>query len=911
LVAENVVLGIFLLILLTQVATAGTYSAVAYKWNAVEPSVTENQGVSYVGNCVDERLLHDNNKWCSFGFFSHFDAVFSWDLSLGSSGTHEATNVKVGCSGLTEEEQVRVSAWNYESEEWTELGLCGVDGEAYYDIPGGYVDGNERQVKLRASGGGGGTTRMAELFVDSVNYTYNTLPVVSNLTISPEPAHSHSDLEASWVFSDEDGDPENSIYRWLVNSVEYGTESALGSGNFVIGDSVVFDYTPCDDTHCSSPQNVEVAISSYPPTVLNSTDVVGVKGNVTQVWSFDVEDLDEGQTMEFECALDDSPVCSDLRESSGLMQFSCEARTPYDEAIHELRCTFNDGFVETEFVDEFETDMTPPSTGNLIIENAGGFTVERRPRMLVSSDGAAYMRFACSEGSLEDAGWAGYSESYAGFDLRTGNGCSGSDGLKVVWVEFMDETGNVQNQEHASDSVILDTTPPGTYDSHDGNEHDVGYDVTITEQDGLDSDPETFYCVDSSDASCEPGIEVTGSATVRFGEYGVFYLRYVSTDAAGNSCERSTEVELVSLPSAPPQPPSGGGGGGGGSSSGGGSSGGSPSGGGGTSAKIEIPEIVITYSGIELEPRAVEDDIAFYGVDASVDASVDARKNVVITRTFKYEIDTDSLEVSKTVITELVETGGNMTGLAYIARIPGYFAKDPDEVEVSAGAGKVEEKDGYIFVTFDCVGAGSGFGVSYSVKDEKLLYRMIDVITEMEKPVILAAAPEEPEIVIPVPEPEPETAVVEEETVVEEESEKEQAETTGLLALVDLTKDNASWIVLAVLTVLIAAFSAMRISAIIPNEGTDDVIKELQSNYEWFPEGEFERGQIVKRVAEHLQKKDGSFHAARIYRVLENAYGEEVAVKRIDVEKWIGSWLRERAELGRTEGRKKIYHFRN
>ena len=86
--------------------------------------------------------------------------------------------------------------------------------------------------------------------------------------------------------------------------------------------------------------------------------------------------------------------------------------------------------------------------------------------MVVSSDGAALMRFACREEDIPASEWFYYSENFSSFDITTGPGCNQSEGWKTVFVEFMDDVGNIQ-LNHVNASVFLDLTPPRTFTSND------------------------------------------------------------------------------------------------------------------------------------------------------------------------------------------------------------------------------------------------------------------------------------------------------------------------------------------------------------------------------------------------------------------------------------------------------------
>ncbi|MFH0921663.1 MAG: DUF2341 domain-containing protein, partial [Fibrobacterota bacterium] len=104
-------------------------------------------------------------------------------------------------------------------------------------------------------------------------------------------------------------------------------------------------------------------------------------------------------------------------------------------------------------------DTKVPTVGTIVITDRVGKTADSTPTLTFSSTGADSMRFAGTEAALSGAAFTSYAASYAAYNMISGPGCSGGDGLKRIWVEYQDHYGNRQTG-HAYDSTIFDGTPP-------------------------------------------------------------------------------------------------------------------------------------------------------------------------------------------------------------------------------------------------------------------------------------------------------------------------------------------------------------------------------------------------------------------------------------------------------------------
>jgi hypothetical protein len=98
----------------------------------------------------------------------------------------------------------------------------------------------------------------------------NTLPVVSNVNITPTTAVYDTDLTCNYDFDDDDGNGDNSTIVWKVNgSIVNGSGDQLTSNNaFVGGDTVSCTVTPKDGMGgVGTPETGSLTISNTPPVV--------------------------------------------------------------------------------------------------------------------------------------------------------------------------------------------------------------------------------------------------------------------------------------------------------------------------------------------------------------------------------------------------------------------------------------------------------------------------------------------------------------------------------------------------------------------------------------------------------------------------------------------------------------------
>lgn len=100
------------------------------------------------------------------------------------------------------------------------------------------------------------TGSVAEVSLVIANY----LPLVSQVSIAPDPAYVGEQLTCSYSFSDQDSQGDSSKTVWTIGGGTSGSGSTLGLG-FAIGDEVVCTVTPHDGDDAGTPVSSSIVIS--------------------------------------------------------------------------------------------------------------------------------------------------------------------------------------------------------------------------------------------------------------------------------------------------------------------------------------------------------------------------------------------------------------------------------------------------------------------------------------------------------------------------------------------------------------------------------------------------------------------------------------------------------------------------
>lgn len=95
----------------------------------------------------------------------------------------------------------------------------------------------------------------------------NSVPEVSNVDLSPDPADAGDTLTCTYSFSDADGDSDASTIAWSINGSSTGTTGATLSSGYVRGDTVTCSVTPGDGTDTGSVETASIVISNSRPEI--------------------------------------------------------------------------------------------------------------------------------------------------------------------------------------------------------------------------------------------------------------------------------------------------------------------------------------------------------------------------------------------------------------------------------------------------------------------------------------------------------------------------------------------------------------------------------------------------------------------------------------------------------------------
>ena len=203
----------------------------------------------------------------------------------------------------------------------------------------------------------------------------------------------------------------------------------------------------------------------------------------------------------------------------------------------------------------YHCDKVPPST--TISPDGSSWTNSDVNFSLSCSDdssgcNATYYDIISSSGSCPSAGDSAYSSGTSG----TVSCGSGSVCEESVCYYSVDNAGNVESV-HKSNVFYIDKVAPSTSASgvkSDGSSYTFGswtsssyVNVTLSCSDSGSGCSGVKYCVDTSN-SCSPSTDYSGP--VHITTEGVSYIRYFSTDNAGNS--ESTKSETIKIDTTAP-----------------------------------------------------------------------------------------------------------------------------------------------------------------------------------------------------------------------------------------------------------------------------------------------------------------------------------------------------------------------
>lgn len=304
------------------------------------------------------------------------------------------------------------------------------------------------------------------------------------------------------------------------------------------------------------------AVTNDPPLLSNITAIPSpIKGgNTITVYAnhtdHGLNDTD-GDSLNFYCDTTSTPTAANTdctggttSDSTDPYAMTCTFTTPSSSSNNTIYCRAYDGADYSNVSNyTYEADATPPTIA--ISSVAGDLTASYFDS---ANDGVTEINITGESNML-----CRWGTSDVTYDLMS-NSCTvsgtdadcdvtgiSSEGFYTRYVSCQDSLENNQNTTQNLDvSFFLDYTAPTTSDNSVSGIQSPNYTVTITEIDNVDSDPSTLYCIDTSN-SCNPSSSIDDGGTITFtsSNRGVNYLRYNSTDDAGN--QQTTVSKTINI----------------------------------------------------------------------------------------------------------------------------------------------------------------------------------------------------------------------------------------------------------------------------------------------------------------------------------------------------------------------------
>ena len=277
--------------------------------------------------------------------------------------------------------------------------------------------------------------------------------------------------------------------------------------------------------------------------------------------------------LRFYCSENATPDSSNTQCSQGDSSYAnpysamnCTFTATTDDAAHTVYCRVYDlVYYSSAQSTTYTTDSTPPTLSSTVTvtENASNATTsvaKTIPATFYDNVNDGYTNVTvigeygmlCRHYTTDNAYNPG--TGLACVTTGTNSSCTvttDTEGSNTtnIYIACADNMTNSQNTSQNIDiiSFVTDWTAPQTSDSSNTIIHSPDYNVTITESDNVDSDPETKFCTDTTD-TCTPNTVSDGGVPViefNSSHRGPNYLRYNSTDDAGNA--QSTQSSTINI----------------------------------------------------------------------------------------------------------------------------------------------------------------------------------------------------------------------------------------------------------------------------------------------------------------------------------------------------------------------------
>jgi hypothetical protein len=178
-----------------------------------------------------------------------------------------------------------------------------------------FVKGNLITVRVTPDDG----RLKGETFRSEEQIISNSIPEITSIRVTPDPAYTNSNLTVAVEVRDPDDDPIGFSYKWIKNDEVIPEENAntLNNSNFVKGDIVRVLVTADDGEVKGSPQSSEpMTIANALPAITSSPPQSLAEG----AYSYQVKVSDpDGDPLSFK--LNQAPGGMTIDERSGLIQW--------------------------------------------------------------------------------------------------------------------------------------------------------------------------------------------------------------------------------------------------------------------------------------------------------------------------------------------------------------------------------------------------------------------------------------------------------------------------------------------------------------------------------------------------------------------------------------------------------------
>jgi hypothetical protein len=196
-------------------------------------------------------------------------------------------------------------------ELYTWTGPAGqlLGGQPTLPLGPGIVQPGDQLICTLETGDGDGGAASA-----SVSATVqNSIPQIDDLQLSPDPAFTDTDIEATALASDGDLHSISLSYSWTVNgSSVLNNSQSLSSLHFEKGDTVAVSVTPSDGMDSGATATESLSISNAPPTIpsvqiIPESPLEGVDGLYCEIGEEAVDPDGDGIVYSFAWSVDEVP----------------------------------------------------------------------------------------------------------------------------------------------------------------------------------------------------------------------------------------------------------------------------------------------------------------------------------------------------------------------------------------------------------------------------------------------------------------------------------------------------------------------------------------------------------------------------------------------------------------------------